>query len=179
MFNLFYIFEGVNGNSFVSIDTETKVALKGGKSNPMKDRVTKRVTGSRVMVFQNKKVHGYESMVKRRLAEEGKDPNSFALGERKWGERIPNLPVVQHINKENERKFYLEVIFLEAGKVEYFLDGRAIDKEKIVGLEPAKVDEESQAGLENKVVVRTYSVDSIIGMRVNKQDLKGSFTYFE
>ena len=36
----------------------------------MQGRVTKRTIGSQVMVFQNKKVNGYESMVLRRLAEQ-------------------------------------------------------------------------------------------------------------
>ena len=86
----------VNGASFISIDTLTNVKLTGGKKNPFQGRVTKRVTGSSVMVFQNKNSNGYENMVKRRLQQEGVNPNTFTLSPRAWGQRVPNTCIVEH-----------------------------------------------------------------------------------
>ena len=152
----------VNGATFIGIDSTTVVKLTGGKKNIMQGRVTKTVTGSNVMVFTNKNSNGYSNMVARRLEKEGKDPGDFKLSPRPWGVRIPDSPFVQHNDK-----LYLEVIFLKAGTVEYLFDGRSIDKDQIEGL--ADKEEGEQGGLDNKVVIRTYSVDNITAITVDKQ----------
>jgi hypothetical protein len=158
--------QNVNGASFVGIDTLIEVKLTGGKKNPMQGRITKRMVGASVMVFQNKNSNGYENMVERRLIQEGKDPTAFSLGPRLWGTRIPNMPIIEHF-KDNETKYYLEVIFLKPGKVEYKLDGAPIDEADIEGLPVVKSDPEAQGGLDNTVIVRTFSADSITEIRVD------------
>ena len=163
------LLENVNGASFVGIDTETVVALTGGKGNPQKGRVTKVVTGSSVMVFQNKNANGYENMVERRLAAEGKDSKSFELGPRKWGTRITNTPFIEH-DKDGTTKHYLEVIFLNAGEVNYLLDGKPIDKVDVIGL--PKPRPSGQGGLENQVIIRSYALDSIRAIRIDKTEYK-------
>lgn len=155
----------VNGNTIISIDTCTNVALKGGKANPMQGRVHKIMIGGNVMVFTNKKSNGYENMVMRRLAQEGKDPASFELKPRKWGTRIEGTPFVEHKNE-----LYLEVIFLRPGRSHYVIDGNVhIDRSAIIGLEDPVVNEEQQGGLENKVFIRTFKIDSITAITVNGQ----------
>lgn len=151
--------DNLNGGTFISIDTLTPVKLTGGKSNPLQGRVTKRVTGSNVMIFQNKTVHAYDAMVKRRLMQEGKDPSSFVLGERKWGTREEGTPFITHNDKE-----YLEVIFLSAGDVELLVDGAPYDG-VINGLPVHQ--EGRQGGLDNKVIIRTYTVNNITAITVN------------
>lgn len=158
------ILANVNGNSFISIDSVTEVKLKGGVKNPFQGRVTKRMKGASVMVFQNKKSNAYENMVQRRLVQEGKDPESFVLGERKWGTRIPETPFIEH-----KGGIYLEVIFLRPGKTELLVDGKPYSGE-IPGLEAAEVDEDSQGGLNNKVVIRTFKEASVTAVRVDKQE---------
>jgi len=158
----------VNGATFLGIDTVTVVPLKGGKSNPFQGRVTKQVTGSNVMVFSNKKCSAYESIVKRRLEQEGKDPRSFSLSPRVWGVRRENQPFVDY----NE-KVYLEVIFLKPGNVEYKLDGKPCTQSDMItlmknGLNTDKSSSE-QGGLDNKVIIRTYSIESIKAITVNHQ----------
>jgi hypothetical protein len=167
--------EHINGASFIGLDTLTEVKLKGGKSNPMQGKVTKKTVGSNIIVFTNTNSNGYEDMVQRRLVAEGKDPTSFSVGERKWGTRIPNMPLIEHF-KDDVTKYYLDCIFLKSGKSTYFLEGREIAKEDIQGLEdkeekepdPEKpIEETAQAGLSNKVIVRTISADSILELRVD------------
>ena len=126
----------------------------------MQGRVTKTMIGASVMVFQNKASNGYENMVNRRLEAEGKDPSSFTVGPRPWGERVPNTPIVAHKGKE-----YLEVIFLKAGEVSYALDGKPIAKDEITGLKDSESGE--QGGLNNKVIIRTFGLDSLIAVRLN------------
>jgi hypothetical protein len=155
--------DNINGATFITIDTETDVKLKGGKKNPLQGKVTKRVVGSNVMVFQNKKKSGYESMVMRRLEKEGKDPSSFTLKPRAWGHRLQGAPFVEH-----NGNYYVEVIFLHPGKTEYLVDGNVTDPNAITGM-PERKEEAVQGGLNNKVVIRTYRVDNIRKITINKQ----------
>ena len=155
------IFANVNGASFVGIDTVTSPKLKGGKSNPHQGRVQKHMEGASVMVFQNKNSNAYDNMVKRRLEAEGKDAESFKLSPRAWGERVDGMPIVQHKGAE-----YLEVIFLNSGRVYYTLDGQPIDKADVQGLDTDKA-EGHQGGLDNKVHIRTFKADSISQIRID------------
>ena len=161
--------EHISGASFVGLDTLTAVKLTGGQKNPQQGRVTKRMTGASVMCFQNKTVSGYEAMIHRRLIAEGKDPANFAVGERAWGTRLPNLPVVVH-NRDGEDSYYLEVIFLRPGTTEYLLDGQPVKREDIQGLPVVKEDPDAQGGLENRVVIRTFAAESITALRVDGKE---------
>jgi hypothetical protein len=162
--NIRQIMDSVNGGTFISIDTETSVKLTGGASNPFQNRVTKRVVGSNVMVFQNKSVNAYDAMVKRRLEKEGKDPSDFQIGPRQWGTREIGTPFVHH-----KDKLYLEVIFLSAGEVTYLVDGKPYNG-LIPGLPVRK--EGNQGGLEDKVIIRTYSVENITSITINHETFR-------
>jgi len=154
--------DAFKGNTFVGLDTETVVPLLGGRDNPMKGKVTKRVIGSKVQIFGNVHQNGYGNMVARRLVAEGKDPEEFELGSLKWGQRVPGSAFIEH-----KGAYYVQVIFQEAGEVSYFLNGQPIAKGDIIGLNEREPKEDSQGGLENKVVVRTYKLDSIIEARAH------------
>jgi len=156
-------FDSLSGATFVGMDTLTEVTLKGGKKNPQQGRVTKQMTGANVMCFANKNGSAYAAMVQRRLTQEGKDPASFELGPRAWGQRIPNTCFVEHNGKH-----YVEVIFLRAGAVQYLLDGQAVDAAQIEGLPDKR--EGDQGGLEDKVVIRTFALDSIVALRVDGKE---------
>jgi hypothetical protein len=152
------LMENVNGSSFIAIDTNTPVKLAGGKANPLQGRVHKVVIGSNVMVFQNKSANGYENMVNRRLAKEGK--GEFTVGPRQWGERIKDTPFVTH-----KGTLYLEVIFLKAGKRHFTVDG-VVHSGPIQGLVEDN-EEGHQGGLEDKVIIRTYKVANITHININ------------
>jgi hypothetical protein len=157
-------FQNVSGASFVGIDTLTEVKLTGGKKNPQQGRITKRMIGAHVMCFQNKTINGYGAMIVRRLQAEGKDPASFVLGERAWGTRVPNMPIIEHF-KDGATNYYVEVIFLKAGVVDYFIDGAPIAKADIIGMDDKPEGE--QGGLENKVIIRSFKADSITEVRID------------
>ena len=152
--------QAISGASFIGIDTHTDVKLTGGQKNPQQGRVTKRMTGATCMAFTNQNVNAYKEMVQRRLDAEGKDPEDFKLSERSWGVRIPNMPIVEH-----NGSYYLEVIFLKPGKVEYLLDGVVVPESAIQGL-PVK-QEGKQGNLEDKVIFRDFKAESIIELRIN------------
>ena len=155
------LMQDVNGNSFIAITTETIVKLPGGKKNPLQGLVTKRTTGSNVMVYQNKTTNTYENMVNRRLEKEGKNPGSFSVGPRAWGTRIPNTPFVEH-----NGQMYLEVIFLHCGEVKYFVGENQIDPST---LDLTEKEEGEQGGLNNKVILRCFNVSNIKEITINKQ----------
>ena len=165
MTNLQKILNTVNGASFIGMDTCTVPVLTGGQKNPMQGRVEKHNTGASIMVFQNKNTHGYAAMVQRRLEAEGKE-TTFTLSPRRWGSRVPNMPIVEHKGAQ-----YLEVIFLKTGVSTYTLDGQAIDKADIEGLKDS-APEGTQAGLNNKVIIRTFKLDSITRLRIGGKDYK-------
>ena len=169
--HLITVFEAcrnINGSSFVGIDTDSIVTLKGGKKNPQQGRVHKVTLGSTVMCFQNKHVNGYEAMVRRRLEQEGKDPDSFKLSPRVWGTRIPEMPIVVH-EKDGVVKHYLEVIFMHAGTSHYYMDtpDNIISKDMIIGLEAPRQSVKGQAANNDRVIIRTYDIASITALRIN------------
>lgn len=163
----------INGSSFVGIDTVTKVKLKGGKKNLLQGRVTKRMTGASVMIFQNKNINGYDAMVKRRLVNEGKSAEDFTLSARSWGTRIVNTPFVEH-----KGQYYLEVIFLKAGNTEVLLDGEVVDSNTIEGY-PVSSPAGKQGDLDNKVIIRTFKIDSITAIKVNKIRYEDLYLHIE
>ena len=224
--NIATVLAALRGVSFIGLDMETVVPLKGGKKNEMQGRVTKRVTGSTVLVAQNKNTNTYQNMVRNRIAgelladaankaEEGKGllvdlltpaeldelsakieaalvageaerkdaaEERFEVQARKWGERIPNTPIIRHVKAgEVHPNFYLDTIFLRAGKTEFFLDGQPIDEADIVGYEKPVLKEgaQIQGGLkaENQVIVRSIGLASILAIRTGGQNYAGSFYY--
>jgi len=155
---------GINGASFISVDLNTEPKL-AKRNNPHFGRVTKVTKKMNVMVFQNKNVNGYSNMVKRRLLQEGKDPDTFELKPRRWGERISGTPLVEH-----KGQYYLEIIALNSGKTTYYLDNEEIKKDEIIGL--SKSSEGEQGGLEKKVIIRTPKIASITHITINKQSFE-------
>lgn len=164
----------VNGSTFISIDTEVVPLMNSTlpsnvpgaprQPNPQYGRVVKRSKGNVVMVFQNKRVHGYKNMVDRRLVKEGKRPEQFQLSPRRWGTRIPNMPLVVHNNE-----YYLEVIFLKPGVVKYFLDGRPISLDRVMGLRDQQPPH--QGGLNDKVILRVFSFDSLRRIKIGRETM--------
>ncbi len=161
--------DAINGASFISLVTETKPKVRktldtddGRIPNPHFNSVTKRTEGLTVMVFTNQNSNGYDNMVRRRLEQEGKDPDSFELSERKWGTRVPSLPIVEHNGED-----YLEVIVLNKGKTTYYVDGVETDVANIQGSTQPKKPE--QGGLDDKVIVRTFKESSIEAITINKE----------
>ena len=149
----------VSGCTFIGIDTVTTVKLTGGKKNEMQGRITKRTTGIKALAFGNGGTNGYENMVNRRLAKEGKESN-FQVGSLPWGERRENSPIIDHNGSA-----YLQLCIDERAKpvVTYLLDGKEIAKADIAGL-PAPRKSANQ-GLEATVKVRTFKAESIARIR--------------
>lgn len=226
MHNIANVLAALRGVSFIGLDMETVVPLGGGKANPMKDRVTKRVTGSTVLVAQNKNTNTYENMVHNRLAGQylnealdkadtaksslvdiltaqqldelaakiegalaageaerrAKAEEAFQVKPRKWGERIPNTPIIRHVKAgELHPNFYLDAYFLRAGKTEYLLDGQPIDEDKIEGLKKveAKEGDHIQGGLKasEQVQVRSIGLAGVLAIRTGGQTYAGDFYY--
>ena len=171
----------MRGASFVGLDTLIKVPLRGGKSNPHQGRITKRHDKATVMLFSNEKSNGYANMVMRRLLAEGKDPTTFKLSPRVWGQRVAGFPIVEHI-KDGVLHHYLETIYLRPGISTYFLDGNPIEKEVIQGLPVVNVSEEAQGTLGETptklVQIRTYALDSLVQIRIDQLNVVGPF-YFK
>jgi hypothetical protein len=144
-------FETIQDGQRVRLNFSTIPKLKGGKANPHQGRIQKVTTGAIGILYTSGK--GYFEKVNEGLIAEGKAPD-FEPKPRAWGVRVEGTPLIEH--KEN---FYLDVVFESPGETQYFLDGEKIEREDIEGLEDKKEGE--QGGLEEKVYIRTISLESL------------------
>lgn len=136
----------VSGCTFASLDAVTTVS----------PGITHEVMGKRVILFTNKKSSGYENMVRRRLIEAGKDPDTFVVGDLPWGTRVPNSPLIEHREKG---KVYLQAIELAPGISKYFMLGKEANPNDL-GI---KKKEPYNQGLptDAQVNVRCYDIENI------------------
>lgn len=161
------------GVAIATMTTATIAKLKGGKKNPHQGRITKVTKGSTVQLFANTNDGAYERLVRGQIEAEGKSQEDFVVKPRAWGTRVGATPFIEH-----KEAFYLEVFLDKSGVVFYLLDGETpIGKEDIEGLEDVakpvsdeakEKAEASQGGIEKKVKVVTYSLDSIQSLSINE-----------
>lgn len=156
---LFSNLSKVRNNAIGSIETCQTVQLTGGKKNPMQGRVTKKTAGGSVMFFGNTKSNGYVNMKRRKAAKNGNtDAGNIQPKKRVWGERIQETPLIFH-----KGKVYVEMVYLHAPtKIEYFLDGKPIDKNDIQGMPKAR-----KTG-ENDIPLRVMKLETITRLKMGK-----------
>ena len=110
----------INGSTFVGFDALTVMdlnkTLNGDRKqlNPHYGKVRKVLGGQVGILFSDKTCNGYENMVNRRLALEGKEQN-FVVSQRSWGERKEKTSFIQHTPKNTGLLTdYLFVIYNES-----------------------------------------------------------------
>lgn len=154
--------EQIRGCTFASLD-----ALCEPKRGVMQ-----RIIGENVLIFRTDGKSGYEGMVKRRLAEAGKDPDSFSVGPLPWGTRLGNLPIIEHNGKH-----YLQTILISRGKEEYFLPfTNTIIEPSAFGIKPRFP---ANQGLpeSSAVIVHTYNINNIERITLKGETLEDTATY--
>lgn len=166
----------LSGASFVTINTTTTPKLNktlvtddGRIENPYFDKVTKQ-SKLNCQIFQNKVKNGYEEMVKRRMVKEGKDPETFELQPRKWGVRLPNLPIIEH-----KGEYYLEVIVHNTLSSEYIYNNKSVKSTEIKGWPSSGDPEKSQGGIEDKVEIRSIKLSNIKEIHIGGEVLTDLF----
>lgn len=143
------------GTTFISLETETEQKLKGGKKNPLSGLIKiNKVCGAIGFHYQNS--------VNRQKEREGQESN-FISQPRKWGVRLNGTPLVQ-----NGEKFYLELKVQSSQTPDYFFKGVRIDNEQVRKFLPNKSS--SRQNLENEVILRDYSLDSIKRIKINSEE---------
>lgn len=149
------LIDAIQGCTFASVSAITR-PLPG---------IRKTVIGEQVLLFNTKGDSGYERMVRRRLEQEGKDPDSFVVEDLPWGERLDDHgPIIVH-----KGRVYLQTIRLREGDAIYhggndLLGWRLLDEAEVNrrGLHRPHLAP-NQQGLpdDRKVLVHTYALDSI------------------
>lgn len=139
-----HLLTSIKGVTFASLDAIVEP----------KPGVELRITGERVLLYQNKNVSGYETLVKRRLEQAGKNPDAFVADSLPWGERIDGTPIIVHKDRH-----YLQCIVLEPGEYHYFIGDCEINP-RDVNIFPKYPNQ----GLppENSVYVHTYRLSNIV-----------------
>lgn len=149
--------------TFFSMDMLTTVTLAGGVKNPFKGRITCRKT---IMCRSNA---DYEAMVQKRQKDEGIDP-SFQSQQSNVGNHIAingcDSPFIYNANKED---VYLTIYPMKTISKVYYLNG--IETPKSDDWNFPKAANPEQGGIENKVMVQTPKLSSIVGIRANKIEL--------
>lgn len=138
--------EKIQGCTFATLDALTEP----------KPGIMCRVTGERVIIFRTNGKSGWEGMIKRRLQEAGKDPDTFNVGSLPWGTRLGNLPIIEY-----KGNFYLQTIPLKDGQTRYYMMGVGVDVDpKAFGIRPNR----GYLGLppEETVRMNTYKIDNIL-----------------
>jgi hypothetical protein len=149
------ILDRVQGCTFATIDSTVEVST-GVK------KITK---GTRVILFTNKRVSGYEQMVRRRLLEAGQNPDNFVLGDLPFGERVPDTPLIFY-----RGVYYLQTIILEPGQSTGRIGNREVSLEGI--LPPRRTNQPLLP--ENQVHVATYKLSSIDRIALMGEVLTGT-----
>jgi hypothetical protein len=149
------LLDKVNGCTFATIDSTTY-------PTPGLKKVT---TGTRVLLFTNKKVSGYGELVKRRLIEAGKDPRNFVLNDLPWGERIPDTPLIGH-----RGNYYLQTIVLKPGQSVGYIGNREVNPADFVSRP------RTNQGLpkDDEIIVAAYRLDHIDRIALVGEVLVGS-----
>jgi hypothetical protein len=101
-------------------------------------------------------------MVKRRLAEIGKEPECFEVKDLPWGSRIPDTPLIVH-----HGKYYLQTIVLREGEERMFVGNVELAPEEFSAFTRKSNVGEYQCGLGDRaVIVRTYKLESLKELRL-------------
>lgn len=145
----------VRGCTFAALDAQTS-------PSPGVRKVT---MNEQVLVFSMRSGSGYEHMVKRRLAEIGRDPNSFSVGDLPWGRRVDNTPVIAHAGK-----YYVQMIVIRPGLSECFVGNHRVNCAAFGKKNPAGYGQ----GLpdDRRVIVHTYCLDNIVRLTLLGDTLK-------
>lgn len=138
------LLERIKGCTFATLDTETSP----------KPGIRKVTTGEQVILFTNKHKSGYEGMVRRRLEQLGKDPNSFSVSDLPWGERVPETPLILH-----KEKYYLQTVLLHPGNTVFYCGDYVVNPEAF-GIRERRTNQGLPKGKE--VLVSCYRLDHIV-----------------
>lgn len=118
------------------------------------------------MLFTNSNSSGYENLVRRRLAQEGQNPDLFVAGDLVWGKRLEDSPIVEY-----RGFYYLQTIRMKEGRVEYFLpDGKPAPQILVEQVLPKKRNNQGLSD-DNAVVVHCYALESIKSIRLLGEEL--------
>lgn len=140
----------VKGSNFVSIETITQPKLKA--NNPF-GGLTKISSISGVVNFI------YENSVNNQRLKEGKE-NNFKSLERKWGQKIQGTPLI--VNRD---KYYLEIKVAKSDS-KYIIGESEVAYDRI---KPYLYERKTRQELENEIILRDYSLDSIKKISVQGQ----------
>jgi hypothetical protein len=112
----------------------------------------------------------YANSVNNQLAREGEEKD-FVAHPRKWGIRIPHTPLIHHV-KDGQEKWYLEakVDNDATPQTTYLLNGVKMGKDEVAHLLPPAKEEGARQGVEKPVIVRDYSLDNILRVKMDKEE---------
>jgi len=152
------ILKRCNGARPVNILTAT-VPQMNKTGNPFFGRI-KKLMNNTVFIGVN-----YENSVNKVRNKEGNTPD-FVSSPRKWGNRIPKTPLVEH-----KGKLYLECRFLSlVGTPKYMVDDMTfIDESALANWLVKKKSNAGHQGVTNEIILRDFSLSSILEIHIDNE----------
>jgi hypothetical protein len=151
------LLNGIKGATFATLNTRTDAKLKK-TGNPFAMPVTKESRVNVTLGFQ------YEAAVNRQRTREGTEAD-FEARPRQWGERVPGTFLVTH-----KGRTYLETKVERSVETPVYRDanGVELDPEAVKPFLPSRGG--NRQGVEREIVVRDFALDSILAIRMKKED---------
>lgn len=157
----------INGATFGQLVTCTTPILTGGKSNPLQGRVTK-VTTQNVQIGTD-----YEAAVNRQAGREA-NSNQGAFKSQGLPEGQTWVIPKKVIQKKSGLQMRYTIQNHKKPKVEYFLDGKPIDKSEIEHCLPKRYSSAKQKefGNEAEIKPRDVKFENIISLKIRGKIIK-------
>lgn len=150
------IFRLIRGAKIISMTCITEPKLrKGAPENIVK------VTRLNGIINCN-----YGNVVNNARERENKE-RDFVPEPRKWGARLPGLPLVSWVNKDGSHNLFLEIIVKKVISVEYRQWGKVIPLKDIENYIIPSNSNKNHQQLDKEIVLRDYNVKNIITIDID------------
>ena len=147
------VIKSVKTSTIVTIDAETEVKVP--KSNPYYGAMKRNRINGQIGFY-------YGNAVNNELGREDK-PMDFKPQMAKWQKPTDSRNLVTNAD---ETKLYLYIRVLSSGSPTYSLNGVGVSREVIAPYLPEHRTPHTQDNLDKEVVVRTFSLDNIISIKM-------------
>jgi len=160
------LIKSVKTSTMITIDAETEIKVP--KSNPFRG-ATKRNTINGQIGFY------YGNAVNNELGREDK-PMDFRPQVAKWQKPTDSRNLVTNADGS---KLYVFIRVLSSGTPRYFMEGQEVSKETIAPYLPEHRTPHTQENLDKEVVVRSFALDNILGVKMLGNEFVISKTVIE
>lgn len=161
------VLKDINGAAIISIVAQTDARLLK-TDNPFAMPVTKRshINGIINWSYSNS-VNNQRCREEQPIGADG-EVEQFVAKPRRWGTRMAGLPFVEHTNKQEQYKQYLEVKVERSLAHQYFdANGNTLTDEQVAPFLPKKSKPKTQK-TDKEIFCRDYTMSNVQTVQLNR-----------